>query len=75
MNIEILRIHEDYITTPILYRNITEWLVGPGATKFSKPIDEKSKEELNVFLVGFSTSARKKDDTLSVDMSSSMKSI
>ena len=43
MNIEILRIREDYVTT------WNEWLVSPGGTKFSKPNEEMSKEELNVF--------------------------
>ena len=42
---------------------------------FSKPIEEMSKEELNVFLRSFCTSARKKDGTLSVCKISSMKSI
>ena len=27
----------------------TEWLASPGGTKFSKPTEEMSKEELNVF--------------------------
>ena len=31
------------------YLNVTEWLASPGGTKFSKPIEEMSKEELNVF--------------------------
>ena len=57
------------------YLNVTEWLASPGGTKFSKPIEEMSKEELNVFLKRFCTSARKKDHTLSVYKSSSMKSI
>ena len=33
-----------------------------------KPIKEMSKEELNVFLKRFRTSARKKDGTLSLQM-------
>ena len=37
INIEILRIHEDHVTTT-------------DVTKFSKPIEEMSKEELSVFL-------------------------
>ena len=57
------------------YLNVTEWLASPGGTKFSKPIEEMSKEKLNIFLKRFCTSARKKDGTLSVNKSSSMKSI
>ena len=57
------------------YLNVTEWLASPGGTKFSKPIEEMSKEELNVFLKRFCTPSRKKDGTLSVYKSSSMKSI
>ena len=56
------------------YLNVTEWLASPGGNKFLKPIEEMSKEELNVFLKRFCTSARKKDGTLSVYKSSSMKS-
>ena len=37
-----------------------------GGTKFSKPIEEISVEELNVFLKSFCTYARKKNGTLSV---------
>ena len=58
------------------YLNITEWLASPGGTKFLKPIEEMSKEELNVFLKSFCTSARNKDGTpLSVYKGSSVKSI
>ena len=46
--------------------NVTEWLASPGGTKRLKPIEEMSKEELNVFLKRFCTSARKKDRTLAV---------
>ena len=54
------------------YLNVTEWLASPGGTKFLKPIEEMSKEELNVFfLTRFCTSARKKDGTLSFYKSSS----
>ena len=76
MNIEILRLHEDYVTTTIFtcQGNVTEWLATPGGTKFLKPIEGMSKEELNVFLKRFCTSTRKKDRTLSVYKSSSMKS-
>jgi len=70
--VEILRFREDYNNN--FYLNVTEWLASPGSTKFSKPIEEMSKEELNVFLKSFYTSARKKDGT-SVYRSSSMKSI
>ena len=56
------------------YLNISEWLASPGGTKFSKPIEEMSKEELNVFLKSFCTSARKKDGT-SVYERSATKSI
>ena len=56
------------------YLIVTEWLATPGGTKFLKPIEEMSKEELNVFLKRFCTSARKKDRTLSVYKRSSIKS-
>ena len=57
------------------FYNVTEWLASPGGTKFSKPIEEMWKEDLNVFLHrGFNTSARKKDGTLSVSKSSTVKS-
>ena len=56
------------------YLNISEWFASPGGAKFSKLIGEMSKEELNVFLKSFSTSARKIDGT-SVNKSSTMKSI
>ena len=75
MNIEILRIHEDYVTTiNNFYLNVTEWLASPGGTKFSKLIEEMSKE-LNVSLKSFCKSARNKDGALSVYKSSSIKSI
>ena len=41
----------------------TEWLASSGGTKFLKSIKEMSKEELNVQLKCFYSSARKKDDT------------
>ena len=75
MNIEILRIHEDYVTTIIFTLIFTEWLASPGGTRFSKPIEEMSKEELNVFRKIFCASARNKYGTLSVYKSSSMQSI
>ena len=56
------------------YLSFTEWLASPGGTKFLKPIEEMSKEELYVFLKRFYTSARKIDRILSVYKSSSMKS-
>ena len=46
-----------------VYLNVTEWLASPGVTTFSKPIQEMSKEELNVCLKCFYRSARKKDGT------------
>ena len=57
------------------YLNVTEWLASPGGTKFSKPIEEILKKELNVFRRSICMSARNKDGTLSVDKSPSMKSI
>ena len=48
------------------YLNVSEWLVSSGGTKFSKPIEKMSKEELNVIQKRFCASARKKDGTLSV---------
>ena len=50
------------------YLNVTEWLASPGGTKFSKPIEEMSKEELNVFLKRFCTSVRKKDGASSMQI-------
>ena len=51
MNIEILRIQEDYVTTTTknFYLNFTEWLASPGGTKFWKSTEEMS----NVFGRGF----------------------
>ena len=46
--------------------NVTEWLASPGGTKFSKPTEEMSQEELNVFRKSFCTSAGNRDGTLSV---------
>ena len=69
-----LCVHEDNRNNSNVYFNVTEWLATPGGTKISKPI-EMSKEELNVFLKRFCTSAGKKDGTLSVYKSSSKKSI
>ena len=66
MNIEILRIHEDCN----FYLNVSEWFASPGGAKFSKPTEEMPKEELNVFLKSFCTSARNKDGTLAVYKSS-----
>lgn len=40
---------------------VSEWQASPGGAKFSKPIEEMSKEELNVCLRSFYTSARKQD--------------
>ena len=48
------------------YLNFAEWLTSPGDTKFSKPIEEMWKEELNVFLKRFCTYVSKKEGTLSV---------
>jgi len=36
MTVEILRIHEDYVTKTMF--TLTEWLTSPGGIKFSKPI-------------------------------------
>lgn len=38
-----------------------EWLASPGGSKFTKPIEEMSKEELNACLKCFYTSVRKQD--------------
>ena len=46
--------------------NVTEWLASPDGTKFSKPTEEMSKEELNVFRKSFCTSAGNRDGTLTV---------
>ena len=50
MTVEILRIYEDYITATFTLINVREWLAASGGTKFSKPIEEMSKEELTVCL-------------------------
>ena len=47
MNIESFRIHEDYVTTLTIFT--LKWLASPGGTELSKPIEEMSKGELNVF--------------------------
>ena len=71
MKIEILRIHEDYVLNNNNFcLDVTEWLACPDGTKFSKPIEEMSKVELNVFRKSFCTSARNKDGKLSVYKSS-----
>ena len=74
MNFEILPLHEDYVTTKIITWMSLNGLLLLGGTKFLKPIEEMLKEELNVFLKRFCTSTRKKDRTLSVYKSLSMKS-
>ena len=76
MNIEILLIHEDFVTTTttvstLMLLNGLLVLVEPN---FLKP-KEMSKEEPNVFRKSFCTSERNRDGTLSVYKSSSMKSI
>ena len=50
-----------------------EWLASPGGATFSKPMEEIGKQEANVCLKCFYTSARKKDGTYY--KSSSTKSI
>ena len=74
MNIEILHIPEDFVKTTLV-RNVTKWLANPGGTKFLKLMEEMCKEKLNGFLKSFCSSAKKKDGTLSVYKSSSMKFI
>ena len=50
MNIEILRIHEDYVTATTIFNvNVTEWLASPGGTKSSKPIEEMSFQLLVLY--------------------------
>lgn len=56
-----------------VYPNLTEWLTRSGGTKFSKPIEETSREELNVCWMCFYTSSRKRYDTYYI--TSLMKSI
>ena len=46
MTVEILRIYEDRVTATFTLINVREWLAASGGTKFSKPIEEMSKEEL-----------------------------
>ena len=45
MTVEILRIYEDHVTATFTLINVREWLAASGGTKFSKPIEEMSKEE------------------------------
>ena len=74
MTVEILRIRKGYVTTTTIFSLMLQnGLLSPGGTTFSKPIQEMSKEELNVCLKCFYTSARKKDGTYY--KSSSTKSI
>ena len=61
MNIEILRIHKDNILTTIFtLMLLSERFSRQGETKFSKPIEEISKEELNVVLKSFARLREKK---------------
>lgn len=46
MTVEILRIYEDHVTAFFTLINVREQLAVSGGTKFSKPIEEMSKEEL-----------------------------
>ena len=46
MTVEILLIYEDHVTATFTLINVREWLSVSGGTKFSKPIEEMSKEEL-----------------------------
>ena len=55
----------------LLLLYVAEWLTSPGGTKCSKPIEEVSKDDLNVCLTSLYTSSRKKDGTDYI--SSSMK--
>ena len=45
-----------------------EWLASPVGTKFLKPIEEMPKEELNVFLKRFCTSATEEERSNSVSL-------
>ena len=46
MTVEILLIYEDHVTATFALINVREWLAASGDTKFSKPIEEMSKEKL-----------------------------
>ena len=59
MNVEILYINEEYITTTIF-----TLLASAHGTIFPKPMEEMSKEELSVFLF---KSLRRKDGTSSME--------
>ena len=50
MTVEIVRIYEDQVTATFTLINVREWFAASGGTKFSKPIEEMSKEELTVCL-------------------------
>ena len=72
MVIEILRVHEDYVTTTTLTLMLLNGLLLRVAPSFSKPLEETSKE-LSVFLKWFYMSEEEKGT--SVYRSSSLKSI
>ena len=57
------------------YLNVTEWLASSGVAKCLKNDRRNVKRRTNVFLKRFCMSARKKEGTLSVNKSSSKKSI
>ena len=52
-----------------VYFNVTEWFACPRGPKFSKPIEQMSKELLNVCLAHFHKSSRKKDGTYYISSS------
>lgn len=62
-----------FIQARVFFIFFLDWLASPGGAKFSKPIEEMSKEELNACLKCFYTSARKQDG--SYYKASSLKSI
>ena len=60
MTVEILRIYEDHVTATFTLINVREWLAASGGTKFSKPIEEMSKEQFLLVLVRYLPSRNKR---------------
>ena len=76
MKIEVLRIHEDYVTTTIFTLMLLNGLLVPVTPNLIFETDRKNvKRRTGCFSEEFCASARKKDSILSVYKSSSMKSI
>ena len=76
MLVEILRWHLRRLRdNNSFYLNASEWLASPGSTKFSKPMEEMSKEKRDVFLKRFCTWRGRKMSRQFTKVHSTMKSI